>query len=152
MKQRELEAANLPYFGEDSGLRRILSNVAADLALAIEKEIAAHKTRSQELVWALQSGENAVLTALVPSDKSRLAAIVKAMENEAKALQIPDVKERLNTLANELRELQHRRITLSSCQRSKPMLKHSVGFCTVTKILGQLIRLPQNIMSFSPRW
>ena len=110
MKQRELEAANLPYFGEDSGLRRILSNVAADLALAIEKEIAAHKTRSQELVWALQSGENAVLTALVPSDKSRLAAIVKAMENEAKALQIPDVKERLNTLANELRELQHRRI------------------------------------------
>jgi hypothetical protein len=111
-KRREIELIRLPYFGEDSGLRLMLSGVAADLALAIENEIGVQLTRSRELVGSLQSAELVLLTVLVPSDKSRLAAIAKAMESQAESLHAPDVQKRLDNLANELRDLQHRR-TLS---------------------------------------
>ena len=111
-KRREIEQGTLPYFGEDSGLRRTLNNVDPDLALAIEKEIDALRGRSGELVASLQHGELKALTALVPSDKSRLAAIAEALESEAASLQTADVQRKLHELENKLRDLEHRR-TLS---------------------------------------
>jgi energy-coupling factor transporter ATP-binding protein EcfA2 len=111
-KCQEIERTALPYFGEDSRLRRTLNSVAPDLALAIEKEIEAQLERSRELVASLQGSERTTSTTLAPSDKIRLAAIAKAMESEAESLQAPDVQKKLDGLSNELRDLLHRR-TLS---------------------------------------
>jgi hypothetical protein len=111
-RSAEVERTDLPYFAEDSGLRRTLAGVAPDLASAIEEEIGALRKRGQELAESLRNGELIALTAPVPSDKRRLIGIAEAMESEAESLQIPDVQKKIGDLSGELRDLQHRR-TLS---------------------------------------
>jgi recombinational DNA repair ATPase RecF len=111
-RSEEVEQSNLPYFAEDSGLRRTLIGVAPDLASVIEEEIDALRKRGQELAASLREGELRELTSLVPSDKKRLIDIAEEMESEAESLQIQDVQEKIEDLSSELRDLQHRR-TLS---------------------------------------
>jgi AAA domain len=108
-KRREIEQGTMPYFGEDSGVRRVLTGVAPDLALTIEGEVEALDVRRQQLMASLQSGKLGVLAALAPSDTKRLIAIASAMESEATALQTVDIQQKQQQLSAELRDLQHRR-------------------------------------------
>ena len=111
-KRREVEQVGLPYFGEDSDLRRTLTSRAANLVPAVDSEIDSLRARRVCLLESLQRRALATLPGLAPVDRGQFATIAEAMESEATSLEADDVPKKLQQLHKELRQLQHRR-TLS---------------------------------------
>lgn len=112
VKRREIEQATLPYFGDDSNVRRTVNTRERDLVFVVENEVQALRSRKSSLIESLKSGKPGNLTHLVLADESRLAAIAEAADLEATSMQSADVQQRLQQLEKELLTLQHR-VTLS---------------------------------------
>jgi len=109
-KIRELERINIGYFAEDSGTRRLLIDLAPDVATAVGKQIAVYSERRSELISALEGGTLGPATELAPSNAEKITAIIKSRELEAEMLEGENASSNLNGLENELRELRHRKM------------------------------------------
>jgi AAA domain-containing protein len=107
-KIRELEGVSMGYFAEDSGTRRLLIDLAPDLATAVEKQIVVYSERRSELISALQKGSLGPVTELALSSAEKITAIIKSRELVAEMLEGENASSKLNRLENELRELEHR--------------------------------------------
>jgi hypothetical protein len=135
-RESQFRRVELGYFGADSPGRRILQAEAPEFVADMEAFLGKCSTRRTEFESSLTSGSLSQFTPISLPDLAPLRAAIQRRTNQIAELEKGNHKQKLDTLLQALRELEHRRMLRDQWQEIEAWVEDQTWAARAQNNLG----------------